>query len=157
MPRYRLPLVLQRLPQPVEVALHGTVQEFLTGIFRSSAPRVSKCGSRDQGFLRLEVGGVGQCLSPSALQDLKEGFGDLAVAVVGMRERINILGGCLEIKSTRCGGPDYGYRHLTAWHHFTRVVMDSVQEKCDRGTGGHTMQQLLTRLSYRGRLCFSSA
>jgi signal transduction histidine kinase len=56
-----------------------------------------------EGQLRLEVGAEGRGISPRTLKEVRQGVGELGVAIAGMRERIARLGGTLEINSTHTG------------------------------------------------------
>ena len=98
------PAHMERLPPPVAAALYRVVQEFLANIFR--VPGNSRAKARiavQDGKLTLEVGAEGRGLPQEALQEARQGTGELGVAMAGMRERLVRLGGSLEIDSRNSG------------------------------------------------------
>lgn len=92
-----------RLPPEVEVALFRVVQESLTNIYRHSHSRAAELRLTMQANrLVLEVRDRGRGFRAQR----KSGRDDLArlgVGILGMRERMEQLGGCLEIESCRTG------------------------------------------------------
>jgi signal transduction histidine kinase len=87
-----------RLPEDVETALYRIVQESLTNVVKHArARRVSILLTRRDGAVKAVVEDDGRGLDPGESRD--GGFG-----LVGMRERLALLGGRLEIESGRDGG-----------------------------------------------------
>jgi signal transduction histidine kinase len=95
-----LPTSLGRLNQDVETALFRIVQEALINVHRhAGSHNASICLRRDETELLLEVGDSGHGLPPQLLEQLPAGGGALGVGVAAMRERLQQLGGTLEIDS----------------------------------------------------------
>jgi signal transduction histidine kinase len=81
-----------RLDQELETAAYRLVQEALTNVAKHArAERVSISVTLGYGALRIEVADDGRGFDPTAPAD---GFG-----LVGMRERVSLVGGRLEIDS----------------------------------------------------------
>lgn len=95
-----LPDRFPRLSQDVETALFRVVQESLINIHRhansSSAEIRLELRAAE---LTLEVKDRGRGMPPEQLAQLPAGGGALGVGVAGMRERLQQLGGVLEIES----------------------------------------------------------
>jgi signal transduction histidine kinase len=88
----------QRLPEEAETALYRIVQESLTNVVKhAQAQRVSILLTRTDGTVKAVVEDDGQGFDPAKTND--GGFG-----LVGMRERLALLGGRLEIESSRDAG-----------------------------------------------------
>jgi signal transduction histidine kinase len=88
----------ERLPEEVETALYRIVQESLTNVVKHArARRVSILLARKNGAVKAVVEDDGRGFDPSEERD--EGFG-----LIGMRERLALLGGRLEIESRREAG-----------------------------------------------------
>jgi signal transduction histidine kinase len=105
--RYRLPIEVTatfrgRLPRTIETALYRTVQEALTNVSKhAKASRVSIEVCVDHGVLRCAIrdDGVGfdvQAPRPSG--------GEQGLGLIGMRERLNAIGGTVSIDSGRGRG-----------------------------------------------------
>jgi signal transduction histidine kinase len=87
-----------RLPGEVETALYRIVQESLTNVVKhAQARRVSILLTRKDGAVKAVVEDDGRGFDPSDRAD--GGFG-----LVGMRERLALLGGRLEVESARENG-----------------------------------------------------
>ena len=87
-----------RLPSEVETALYRIVQESLTNIVKHArAGRVSILLTRKNGSVIAVIEDDGRGFEP------REGSGD-GLGLVGMRERMALLGGRLEIESARGAG-----------------------------------------------------
>jgi signal transduction histidine kinase len=83
----------ERLPAEVETALYRIVQEALTNVVKhAQARRVSILLARKNGAVKAVVEDDGRGFDPSEERD--DGFG-----LIGMRERLALLGGRLEIES----------------------------------------------------------
>jgi signal transduction histidine kinase len=88
----------ERLPEEVETALYRIVQESLTNVVKHAhARRVSILLARRNGAVKAVVEDDGRGFEPA--KDTADGFG-----LVGMRERLALLGGRLEIESSGKGG-----------------------------------------------------
>jgi signal transduction histidine kinase len=87
-------LVAERLPAEVETALYRIVQESLTNVVKHArARRVSILLARRNGAIKAVIEDDGQGFDPAASPSA--GFG-----LVGMRERLALLGGRLEVESS---------------------------------------------------------
>jgi len=98
------PKELKRFLEPAERALYRVTQECLTDIFgRSGSSRVKIRLFVDQELLTLEVNDDGRGLSPSLLESLRKGTGDLRVSIAGMRELMKQFGGLLNVTPSDSG------------------------------------------------------
>jgi two-component system, NarL family, sensor histidine kinase DevS len=87
-----------RLPDETETALYRIVQESLTNVVKhAQARRVSILLTGKEGAVKAVVEDDGRGFDPEQASD--GGFG-----LVGMRERLALLGGRLEIEAARDGG-----------------------------------------------------
>lgn len=92
-----------RLPTDVEMALYRVVQESLTNIHRhSGSPTAQIELKRDLKKVVLTVKDKGRGLPPEIL-NRKSSALSFGVGLPGMRERLHLLGGRLEIKSSEKG------------------------------------------------------
>jgi PAS domain S-box-containing protein len=93
-----LPSEEEARPTPVlETAVYRLVQEALTNVSKHSlAKRADLAVRSSQGAIEIEVQDDGVGFEPNLV---REGFG-----LVGMRERAALLGGTLEVESTRGAG-----------------------------------------------------
>ena len=95
---FQTALADERLPEEVETALYRIVQESLTNVVKHArARRVSILLARKNGAVKAVVEDDGRGFDP--VQEPDDGFG-----LVGMRERLALLGGRLEVESGRDGG-----------------------------------------------------
>jgi signal transduction histidine kinase len=95
---FQTALADERLPEEVETALYRIVQESLTNVVKHArARRVSILLARKNGAVKAVVEDDGRGFDPG--QEPDDGFG-----LVGMRERLALLGGRLEVESGRDGG-----------------------------------------------------
>jgi len=94
----------ERLPAEMEIALFRVAQEALTNMRKHAGTQWVRIELRRQnGEVYLEVRDFGRGFDPAALRTLGGGPGE-RVGLAGMRERVTMLGGELEIKSR----PDAG-------------------------------------------------
>ena len=95
---------LEGLPEDVEGALFRVAQESLVNVYRHSGS--SRAGIRlvlNNGEITLEIRDRGKGLPPGILEDGSSSPAGLGVGIRGMRERLQQLGGRLEIE-TGSGG-----------------------------------------------------
>jgi len=91
---------LERLPEEVEAALFRVAQEALANVYRHSGSTTA--GVRlalNNREITLEIRDRGKGLPPGILEDGSSGRARLGVGIPGMRERLQRLGGRLEIES----------------------------------------------------------
>jgi signal transduction histidine kinase len=94
---FQTALADERLPEEVETALYRIVQESLTNVVKHArARRVSILLARKEGSVKAVVEDDGRGFDPAQAGD---GFG-----LVGMRERLALLGGRLEVESGVAAG-----------------------------------------------------
>jgi signal transduction histidine kinase len=99
-----LPVEFERLPQDVETTLFRVVQEALINIHRHAESPTATIRLRvDERHLTLEIEDRGRGMPPELIAQLPAGGGALGVGVAGMRERLQQLGGTLEIVSSDHG------------------------------------------------------
>ena len=95
---------LERLPLDTETALFRVVQESLINIHRHAGSETARIRlRRDAQTLVLEIEDRGQGIPHAALKHIVSGGGAAGVGIAGMRERIEQLGGRLEITSSDQG------------------------------------------------------
>jgi signal transduction histidine kinase len=95
---FQTALADERLPEEVETAFYRIVQESLTNVVKHArARRVSILLARKGGTVKAVVEDDGQGFD--TVEQTGEGYG-----LVGMRERLALLGGRLEVESGRDGG-----------------------------------------------------
>lgn len=100
--RLDLPDELPRLAQGIELALFRIVQESLGNVHRHArAERVSIRLARDGGSVAIEVRDDGRGLAESMLARAPERA--TGVGIAGMRERVRMLGGRLDVESCAPG------------------------------------------------------
>jgi PAS domain S-box-containing protein len=99
-----LPPTVERMPQAVETALFRVVQEALINIHRHAESPTALIRLRVDGArLILEVEDRGRGMPSDLVAELPTGGGALGVGVAGMRERLQQLGGTLDITSSGRG------------------------------------------------------
>jgi signal transduction histidine kinase len=99
-----LPPTLERLPQDVETALFRVVQEALINIHHHAESPSAMIRLRVDGRrLTLEIEDRGRGMPPELIAQLPTGGGALGVGVAAMRERLQQLGGTLDIESNDRG------------------------------------------------------
>jgi signal transduction histidine kinase len=99
-----LPPTLERLPQDVETALFRVVQEALINIHHHAESPSAVIRLRvDRHRLTLEIEDRGRGMPPELIAQLSTGGGAPGVGIAGMRERLQQLGGTLDIESSDRG------------------------------------------------------
>lgn len=94
---------LERMPQPVEMVLFRALQESLTNVHRhSGSPNVDIRIDVEDGHATLGVRDFGRGIAADQLESFEKGS-DLGVGLAGMRERVNELGGILQILPEKPG------------------------------------------------------
>ena len=92
----------ERLPQATELTVFRLVQECLANIHRHSGSKSASIHIESQnGRLSLEVKDAGKGIPPEKQTAVQEGR--LGVGIRGMRERLRLLGGTLDIESSPDG------------------------------------------------------
>jgi len=95
-----VPSSFERLDQDVETALFRVVQEALINVHRhASSVHATIRLRRSEDGLTLEIEDSGRGMPAELLRQLPVGGGALGVGVAGMRERLQQLGGTLDIES----------------------------------------------------------
>ncbi|MBV9182513.1 MAG: PAS domain S-box protein [Acidobacteria bacterium] len=93
-----IPPGLPRLSQVLEMALFRVLQESLTNVHRhSESPKVDIRLEREAGRIHLVVRDYGRGIAPAKLARFHTAGTDLGVGLTGMRERVNELGGTLQV------------------------------------------------------------
>jgi len=99
-----LPGHFDRLPRDVETALFRIVQESLINIHRHAGSETARIRlRRDAGVLVLEIEDRGHGIPSALLEPIRSGGGTAGVGIAGMSERVEQLGGRLEILSSDSG------------------------------------------------------
>jgi signal transduction histidine kinase len=95
-----LPESVERMPLDTETVLFRVVQESLTNIHRHSGSETARIRLRgDTETLVLEVEDRGRGIPNALLKHIRSGGGGVGVGIAGMSERIEQLGGRLEVTS----------------------------------------------------------
>jgi signal transduction histidine kinase len=93
-----------RLPNEVEIGLFRVVQESLGNIHRHSGCRTAEIRLRTQdGNVIVEVQDDGKGMATTKMKAIRQGAPGGGVGIAGMRERLQVLGGRLEIESDANG------------------------------------------------------
>lgn len=99
-----LPESFERLPLDTETALFRIVQESLINIHRHAGSETARIRlRRDAEGLALEIEDRGHGIPEASLAHIMRREGLAGVGIAGMSERIEQLGGCLEITSSDAG------------------------------------------------------
>jgi signal transduction histidine kinase len=99
-----LPESFARLPRDTETALFRIVQESLINIHRHARSETARIHLRhDAETLVLEIADQGHGIPHTSLEQIMRGEGMAGVGIAGMSERMDQLGGSLEIVSTDRG------------------------------------------------------
>jgi signal transduction histidine kinase len=92
-----------RLPADIETTLFRIIQEALTNIERHSGSATAEIHFlRKPGEILLEIADHGCGISREILKQLNRGIALSGIGIAGLRERVRLLGGFMEI----CSGPD---------------------------------------------------
>jgi len=93
-----------RLPPELELALYRVVQEGLSNVYRHSGGRTARIRLvREPRRVMLEVRDTGHGMPADLVQALLKGQTPVGVGLAGMRERLQLLNGELEIESNPNG------------------------------------------------------
>jgi signal transduction histidine kinase len=99
-----VPESFERLPLDTETALFRIVQESLINIHRHAQSDTARIRlRRDADALELEIQDRGRGIPTAALKHIMSGEGAVGVGIAGISERIEQLGGRLEITSSDPG------------------------------------------------------
>jgi PAS domain S-box-containing protein len=99
-----LPERFERLPLSTETALFRVIQESLINIHRHAGSDTARIRlQRDDETLLLEIDDRGHGIPSASLEQIMGGGGTVGVGIAGMCERIEQLGGRVEIKSGEHG------------------------------------------------------
>jgi signal transduction histidine kinase len=99
-----LPEIFERLPLDTETALFRIVQESLTNIHPHAGSDTARIRlRRDADILVLEIEDRGHGIPNTSLRHITSGIGVVGVGIAGMTERIEQLGGRLEVASNDHG------------------------------------------------------
>lgn len=99
-----LPEDFERPPLDIETALFRVVQESLTNIHRHAESTTARIRLRREAeTLVLEIADRGHGIAKASLEDMMNGGGGAGVGIAGMRERVEQLGGRLELESGEQG------------------------------------------------------
>ena len=99
-----LPPAFPRLPQDLETTLFRVVQEALINIHRHAHSSSASIRLRSEDpQLTLEIQDRGRGMPPDVMTQVAGGAGALGVGIAGMRERLQQLGGSLEMESSDHG------------------------------------------------------
>lgn len=94
----------ERLPRDAELVLFRVLQECLTNVHKHSGSKTAKVSlGRSDGNIILEVADGGKGFPAAALGDSRDWKGSLGVGLRGMSERLNHLGGYLDVSSDETG------------------------------------------------------
>jgi PAS domain S-box-containing protein len=99
-----VPSEFERLPEAVELALFRVLQESLGNVHRHAGVDTANVRlTSDAEAVTLEVSDQGRGIAPETLRGFAARRGLPGVGLAGMRERLQLLGGRLEIESSERG------------------------------------------------------
>jgi signal transduction histidine kinase len=99
-----LPESFDRLPRATETALFRIVQESLINIHRHAESETARIRLRRAArTLVMEIEDWGRGIPKASLKQITSGGGVVGVGIAGMSERVERLGGRLELSSTDSG------------------------------------------------------
>lgn len=91
----------ERMPRDVELAIFRILQESLTNVHRHSGSKQADIRVHcEPAVVTLEVRDSGTGIPEDVLAPCRDSLGTLGVGLRGMNERVNQLGGTLELRST---------------------------------------------------------
>jgi len=91
-----------RFAPQVEISIFRVIQECLTNIHRHSGSRTAAIRVvREKTYVRAEIEDAGRGMSPQA--SASGASSEAGVGLLGMRERLRVLGGTLDIRSSSRG------------------------------------------------------
>jgi PAS domain S-box-containing protein len=100
----RFPSRLSRLPADMETTLFRIIQEALINIERHSGSATAEIHfARKPGAIFLEIVDHGGGISSEILKQLNRGIALSGIGIAGLRERVHLLGGIMEICSDSDG------------------------------------------------------
>ena len=100
----KLPSDLGRLPETVETAVFRILQESLTNVHRHSGSKSVQVElAKNRGQMILTVRDFGRGIPAESLENSQPNTKSVGVGLAGMRERVNDLGGRLDIQSSTQG------------------------------------------------------
>src|SRR5579872_1365328 len=127
-----------RLERDLETTIFRVLQECLTNIHRHSRSKTACIRIvRFPTEVRLEVSDEGRGIPSGKISEMRSNSGNIGVGTVGMRERIELVGGKLEIASED-------------GHGTTVSATIPLQEPLPQGAG--TIESSIKRLAKLGRL-----
>lgn len=98
--KFEIPKNFERMPDEIELALFRVLQESLTNILRHSGSSTAQIvAQKAQRLVTLEISDHGKGISPEILAKFRRTGAGMGVGLAGMRERIEELGGNLDIRS----------------------------------------------------------
>ena len=101
---FEMPRDSARLAHDTEIAIFRVLQESLTNVHRHSGSTTADVRiTVDHSTVRLEVRDHGKGMQPEVADSIRDSWGSLGVGLRGMNERMNQLGGTLEISSSAEG------------------------------------------------------
>ncbi|MBZ5535271.1 MAG: hypothetical protein LAO31_04885 [Acidobacteriia bacterium] len=123
---------LGRLGHEVELAIYRVVQEALSNVHRHAQCRTATITlTRQAEFVLLQIADTGRGIPPEILAPNSRLAG---VGIAGMRERIRLLGGRLEIQSSSSGTRIQAVLPLTTSDLFVRKTVSSDAAAADAGS-----------------------
>jgi PAS domain S-box-containing protein len=100
----KLPSDLGRLPETVELAVFRILQESLTNVHRHSGSKSVQVElAKNKGQITLTVRDFGRGMPVESPEQSQASARSVGVGLAGMRERVNDLGGRLDIQSSAQG------------------------------------------------------
>ncbi len=100
----KLPSDLGRLPETVELAVFRILQESLTNVHRHSGTKSVQVElAKNKGQITLTVRDFGRGMPVESPEQSQASARSVGVGLAGMRERVNDLGGRLDIQSSAQG------------------------------------------------------
>lgn len=100
----KLPSDLGRLPETVETAVFRILQESLTNVHRHSGSKSVQVElAKNKGQMILTVRDFGRGIPAESLENSQPNTKSVGVGLAGMQERVNDLGGRLDIQSSTQG------------------------------------------------------